>query len=74
MQVLIELTVNVSDVEELLKNRHDMSGEVRLTGVEFDESGDLVAFSFDVEAEDSVNIDRFWGDLSFAEGLVEDAI
>jgi hypothetical protein len=58
----------------MLQDKHGMSGDVRLTGVEFDETGDLVAFEIEVEAEDSMLIGRSWDNYAFTEGLLEEAI
>lgn len=70
----LELTINCSEVEQLLQDRHGLDGPVRLTNVEYDEVGDLIAFGFEVEAEDSTKIGRFWDDMAFTEGLIEEAI
>jgi hypothetical protein len=74
MQVKLELTANCSDIEQMLQDKHGMSGDVRLTGVEFDETGDLVAFEIEVAAEDSMLIGRSWDNYAFTEGLLEEAI
>jgi hypothetical protein len=42
--------------------------------MEFDEAGDLCAFSFEVDAADSKLICREWDDYAFVEGLIENAI
>ena len=70
----IELTANCSDIEQMLQIKHGLSEETRLTGVEFDETGDLVAFSFEVDAGDAKNICRQWDNYAFSEGLIEEAI
>ena len=74
MLVKLELTANCSDIEQMLKNRYGLSGEVRLTGTEFDETGDLIAFELEVEAEDSMLIGRDWDAYGFSQGLIEEAV
>lgn len=74
MQVKLELTANCSDIEQMLQQKYGLASDVRLTDVEFDETGDLVAFNIEVEAEDSMLIGRQWSDYSFTEGLLEEAI
>lgn len=70
----IELGANCSEIEDMLSRRYNLSEPVKLMGLEFDEGSDLVAFSFEVDAEDSIQIDRNWDSSAFTTGLIEEAI
>ena len=47
---------------------------VKLTNMEYDEMGELCAFTFEVDEDDLPKIDRNWDDDSFADGLIQDII
>ena len=70
----LELSVNCDTVEDILRARYNLTEDVRLTDMEFDEAGDLCAFSFEGDAADSKLICREWDDYAFVEGLIENAI
>jgi hypothetical protein len=58
----------------MLQERYDLEGCVTFHGVEFDEYGDSVALSFEMDATDSRKVTRDWDDETFAEGLIAEAI
>jgi len=74
MQVKIELLLPSSSLEYLLQERYDLEGAVTFSGAEFDDYGDSVALSFEMDAADSKKITRDWDDETFAEGLIAEAI
>ena len=74
MIVKIELTVNCDQLEDILQARYDLTDPVKLIGLEYDEMSDVCAFEFEVDAGDSVRINRKWDDYMFTEDLLGEAI
>ena len=74
MNVKIELVVPVERIEDMLNAQYYLEEPARLTKMEHDEMGELCAFTFEVDEEDLVKIDRGWDNDSFAEGLMSEAI
>ena len=74
MQVKIELFLPSSSLECMLQERYDLDGAVTFNGVEFDDYGDSIALSFELDAEESKKVTRDWDDETFAEGLISEAI
>ena len=74
MQVKIELLLPSSSLECMLQERYDLEGAVTFRGAEFDDYGDSVSLSFELDAEDSVKVVRNWDDDTFVEGLISEAI
>lgn len=70
----IDLDVNCSDLEDMLVTHYNLSEPVKIVSVEFDETGDLIAMGFEVDAEDSVQIGRNWDSYAFTQGLISEAI
>lgn len=70
----IDLGVTCDSIEELLREKYNLSEPIRLSGMDFDELSDMCVFSFETEEEDSKRIGRKWDDMAFAEGLIEEAI
>ena len=66
----IELSLSCDQIEDLLQAQYNLDEPVKLTGMEYDEDGDLCAFQFDVEESDTERLHRDWNDWGFAEGLV----
>jgi hypothetical protein len=74
MQVKIDLIVPCETIEEMLYVQYRLDEPAKLTNMEYDEMGDLCAFTFAVDEEDSTKVSRDWSDDSFAEGLISEAI
>ena len=70
----IELLLPSSSLECMLQERYDLDGCVTFHGVEFDDYGDSIALSFELDAGDSKKVTRNWDDDSFVEGLILEAI
>ncbi len=70
----IELMIPCSTIEEMLHAQYHLEEPVKLTQMEHDDLSDVVAFSFEVDAEDREKITRDWDDDAFAVDLMEEAI
>lgn len=70
----IELAVPCSAIEEMICFQYKLDEPVKLTDMEYDEMGDLCAFTFETDAENTERIHRNWDDSAFACGIVEEAI
>jgi hypothetical protein len=74
MQVKIDLVVPCDAIEGILCSQYMLDEPVKLTNMEYDEMGELCAFTFEVDEDDLPKIDRNWDDDSFASDLMQDAI
>jgi hypothetical protein len=74
MQVKIDLVVPCDAIEGILCSQYMLDEPVKLTNMEYDEMGELCAFTFEVDEDDLAKIDRGWDDESFASDLMQDAI
>jgi hypothetical protein len=74
MQVKIDLVVPCDAIEDVLCSQYRLDEPVKLTNMEYDEMGELCAFTFEVDEDDLPKIDRNWDDDSFASDLMQDAI
>ena len=74
MQVKIDLVVPCDAIEDVLCAQYMLDEPVKLTNMEYDEMGELCAFTFEVDEDDLPKIDRNWDDDSFADGLIQDII
>ena len=70
----IELAVPCSAIEDMLCAQYRLEESAKLTRMEHDELSDVVAFSFEIDDEDSDKIDREWDDDLLAFELIEEAI
>ena len=70
----LELTVACDQMEDLLQARYNLNEPVKLIGMDYDELSDVCAFEFEVEADDSVRINRKWDDYAFTEDILGEAI
>ena len=74
MQVKIDLVVPCDTIEGVLCSQYRLDEPVKLTNMEYDEMGELCAFTFEVDEDDLPKIDRNWDDDSFADEMIQDAI
>jgi hypothetical protein len=74
MQVKIDLVVACDVIEGILCSQYMLDEPVKLTNMEYDEMGELCAFTFEVDEEDLPRIDRGWDDESFASDMMQDAV
>lgn len=74
MIVKLELTVACDQMEDLLQARYNLNEPVKLIGMDYDELSDVCAFEFEVDAGDSVRINRKWDDYAFTEDILGEAI
>jgi hypothetical protein len=74
MQVKIDLVVACDAIEGVLCSQYMLDEPVKLTNMEYDEMGELCAFTFEVDEEDLPKIDRGWDDESFASDMMSDAV
>lgn len=70
----LELTVACDQMEDLLQARYNLNEPVKLIGMDYDELSDVCAFEFEVDASDSVRINRKWDDYAFTEDILGEAI
>ena len=70
----IELAVPCSAIEDMLCVQYRLEESAKLIKMEHDELSDVVAFSFDIDEEESFKIDREWDDDALAFELISEAI